>query len=153
MFSGRKHFAISKMITSLLLFVDTLKLLNLMPDTGKDAGMVANSAALVYESIVFLLCRTWSSSNLPDLFAAPLVKFVKEDMSDLEKDLRCHARTSNTLILWLDCDREGENIAMEIKEICCDENPNLEVKRARFSSVTRTDIMNAMANLTVIGKR
>eukprot|EP01138_Halocafeteria_seosinensis_P013245 gb/GECG01013527.1/.p1 GENE.gb/GECG01013527.1/~~gb/GECG01013527.1/.p1 ORF type:complete len:1063 (+),score=86.31 gb/GECG01013527.1/:1-3189(+) len=97
--------------------------------------------------------RGWNSCNLKDLFTAPLVKYVKTDMSDLEKDLRKFAKQSQMLVLWLDCDREGENIAMEIKEICCDANPRLDVRRARFSSVTRADILNAMSRLTLLDEK
>ena len=51
------------------------------------------------------------------------------------------------LILWLDCDREGENIAYEVLEVCQRANRHLRVFRARFSAITPQDIHHAMATL------
>ncbi len=51
------------------------------------------------------------------------------------------------LILWLDCDREGEAIAFEVLNICKFENKNLEIFRAHFSAVTKSDIWKAFNNL------
>ena len=45
------------------------------------------------------------------------------------------------LILWLDCDREGENIAFEVLDVCRTYNPHMIVYRAHFSALTRADIM------------
>lgn len=38
-------------------------------------------------------------------------------------------------MLWLDCDREGENIAFEVIDICTAVNQRLTIKRARFSAL------------------
>lgn len=58
----------------------------------------------------------------------------------------------NYLILWLDCDREGENICFEVIENVSQYlYPNFEspfILRARFSSVTPKDILDAMEHLT-----
>lgn len=51
------------------------------------------------------------------------------------------------LILWLDCDREGEAIAYEVIEICNKVNQNLEIKRAWFSSLDKLNITNAINSL------
>lgn len=51
------------------------------------------------------------------------------------------------LILWLDCDREGENIAYEIIQISQKANPNIIIKRAQFSVLENTEIKNAIENL------
>jgi DNA topoisomerase-3 len=48
------------------------------------------------------------------------------------------------LILWLDCDREGENIAFEVLNVCRLANPRIEVFRAHFSAVTKVDIAKVM---------
>lgn len=50
-------------------------------------------------------------------------------------------------MLWLDCDREGENIAFEVISVCREVNPRLEVKRARFSALISRDIFRAVHNL------
>lgn len=69
------------------------------------------------------------------------------------------------LVIWTDCDREGEAIGSNIAKLCKKVNPSLKVMRARFSAVTsrfllsflycRVDILvremhNAMNNLTVL---
>jgi DNA topoisomerase IA len=44
------------------------------------------------------------------------------------------------LILWLDCDREGENIAVEVRNACLEKNPRLVVFRAKFSALIPQEI-------------
>ncbi|KAJ0463670.1 putative DNA topoisomerase [Helianthus annuus] len=58
------------------------------------------------------------------------------------------ARGCDDLVLWLDCDREGENICFEVIE-CTGFKPHdgRRIHRARFSSVTEKDITQAMKNL------
>lgn len=56
------------------------------------------------------------------------------------------------LVLWLDCDREGENICFEVircvdKSMNKSSNPTQRIFRARFSAVTAKDIQKALNNL------
>jgi hypothetical protein len=53
----------------------------------------------------------------------------------LKAQLEQEARSSQQLILWLDCDREGEAISMEVAEVCKAVNPNIQIKRARFTAL------------------
>lgn len=57
------------------------------------------------------------------------------------------ARGKQNLVLWLDCDREGEAIAFEVLDVIKNINPNISVSRARFAAVTRADIIRAWENL------
>ena len=68
-------------------------------------------------------------------------------MKDLEKQLIEEARKADMLILWLDCDREGEAIGFEVREICLGAKRNLECVRAKFSAVTRGAVMDALSRL------
>jgi DNA topoisomerase-3 len=43
----------------------------------------------------------------------------------LEKEVR----QCEKLIIWTDCDREGENIGFEIIQVCLEVKPNLRVYR------------------------
>ena len=45
------------------------------------------------------------------------------------------ARTATHLMIWTDCDREGEFIGSMVAEVCRKANPNIIVKRARFSAI------------------
>ena len=56
---------------------------------------------------------------------------------DLGAQLKSLARSCQMLVLWLDCDREGENISFEVIKQCRSANNRLEIKRARFSSLTK----------------
>lgn len=51
------------------------------------------------------------------------------------------------LVIWTDCDREGEHIGSEIVEICRGTNSRLDIYRARYSAVTQNELRRAMSNL------
>ena len=61
--------------------------------------------------------RKWNACKPLDLFELPIVKRVKESNRDLKMQLEAEARKCQWLILWLDCDAEGENIAFEVMEV------------------------------------
>ncbi|OII77998.1 DNA topoisomerase family protein [Cryptosporidium andersoni] len=79
--------------------------------------------------------------------STPLIKVISEDCNDIAQNLKHYSKLASTLILWLDCDREGENIAFEVISVCLDANPKLKILRARFSALTKSDIEGAMNNL------
>ncbi|KAL2241310.1 UNVERIFIED_CONTAM: DNA topoisomerase 3-alpha [Sesamum indicum] len=91
--------------------------------------------------------RKWHSCDPVDLYHAPVKKHVPHDKSDIEKTLEEEARKSQWLILWLDCDREGENIAFEVVEVCTRANRNLNIWRARFSALIDREIHYAAQHL------
>jgi DNA topoisomerase-3 len=67
-------------------------------------------------------------------------------MANIAAQLETEARGADTLLLWLDCDREGENIAFEVMEVCRKANPRLDVWRARFASIVPREILQAANN-------
>jgi DNA topoisomerase-3 len=56
-------------------------------------------------------------------------------MRQVERNLQNEARTADLLIIWTDCDREGEHIGWEVAQVCIKANRRLKVKRARFSAI------------------
>lgn len=50
------------------------------------------------------------------------------------------------MIIWTDCDREGENIGFEIIDVCRAVKPNIPVYRAKFSEITAASVKRALDN-------
>ncbi|PIA28480.1 hypothetical protein AQUCO_06900036v1 [Aquilegia coerulea] len=91
--------------------------------------------------------RKWNSCDPAILYEAPVKKFVPQDKLNVKKTLQDEAKHCQWLVLWLDCDQEGENIAFEVVDVCCAVNPRLDVWRARFSALTSRDVYQAVQNL------
>jgi len=89
--------------------------------------------------------NSWNAVDPSALFTAPVVQSVQH--ADLARTLARLARESDWLILWLDCDREGEAIAFEVLEVCLKANRTLRVFRARFSALTFAQLSHAIENL------
>ena len=105
--------------------------------------------------------QNWDTVKPEDLFSAPILS-IAEGKGGIIKHLEREAKNMDYLVLWLDCDREGENICFEV--IRCVEkhlnkkpsfpsnnlkfsNGSQNVFRAKFSSVTPKDIEKAMSSL------
>ncbi|KAK8951975.1 hypothetical protein KSP39_PZI003183 [Platanthera zijinensis] len=91
--------------------------------------------------------RKWNSCDPADLYHAPIRKYVPQDKLDLKKTLEEEARRCQWLVLWLDCDREGENIAFEVVDVCTAVNSHLNIWRARFSALIDREIHASVQNL------
>ncbi|XP_058186238.1 DNA topoisomerase 3-alpha isoform X2 [Rhododendron vialii] len=91
--------------------------------------------------------RKWHSCDPIQLYRAPVVKYVPEDKLDIKRTLEEESRNCQWLVLWLDCDREGENIAFEVVEVCTQANRHLNVWRARFSALIDRDIRESVEAL------
>ena len=88
--------------------------------------------------------KGWHSCQPIELFTAPIHKSIKPDCVDIQRTLEEEARKCSILLLWLDCDLEGENIGFEVIDICKKSNPNLVVHRARFSALIPRDIFRTL---------
>ena len=91
---------------------------------------------------------SWNSFPITELFTRPVVKSVRTDLKQtIQKNLEHYARKSKNLILWLDCDREGENIAFEVINVCTSTNSRIGCRRARFSGLSTRDVLHALSHL------
>ncbi|KAI9698293.1 MAG: DNA topoisomerase [Bogoriella megaspora] len=105
--------------------------------------------------------KSWTGTNPADLFEAGLVHYVedvsvlnttaratiirqvKKEKKAIAKNIETQARYAQKLFIWTDCDREGEHIGTEIRDIARKSKPNIEVVRAKFSNIERAHIIQA----------
>ncbi|KFP89839.1 DNA topoisomerase 3-alpha, partial [Apaloderma vittatum] len=92
--------------------------------------------------------RKWHSCNPLALFDAEIEKYCPENYMDIKRTLEREVQQCQALVIWTDCDREGENIGFEIIHVCKAVKPNLRVFRARFSEITPHAVRTACENLT-----
>ena len=93
--------------------------------------------------------KQWGRCDPLELFEAPLEVTYSEDMERLRRMLANESKKVDVLVLWLDCDREGEAIADEVLQVCVDSNRRLipNVYRAKFSTVMDGEIKRALNTL------
>ncbi|XP_034311164.2 DNA topoisomerase 3-alpha isoform X1 [Magallana gigas] len=89
----------------------------------------------------------WYSCSPLSLFDLPIEKKCPDKFADIKRTLEREVRQSQYLIIWTDCDREGENIGHEVIQVCKAVNPNIPVYRARFSEITPQAVARACSNL------
>jgi len=81
--------------------------------------------------------------QLAGIYEAPVVKTFTDSArkARVAEHLQELAEASSHLCLWLDADREGENIGFEVIAVCRDRFPdNSNVHRAIFSALTREEV-------------
>ncbi|KAF9599783.1 hypothetical protein IFM89_001729 [Coptis chinensis] len=91
--------------------------------------------------------KKWHSCDPLQLYDLPVLKSVPNDKFNIKLTLEDLSRNSHWLVLWLDNDREGENIAFEVLDVCKRVNSRLIVWRALFSAITPRDIHEAVQRL------
>ncbi len=117
---------------------------------GADANFVCTSVAGHVFSCDFPEeYRDWDAVDPATLFFAPVKKAATK--GSVVGHLAECGRDVDYLVLWLDCDREGENICFEVMQIV---QPKMRrgthgqrIFRAFFSAVAPSDIRKAMACL------
>lgn len=92
--------------------------------------------------------QKWHSCNPVLLFDAEVEKYCPDNMIQIKRTLEKEARQCQALIIWTDCDREGENIGFEIIDVCKAVKANIQVFRAKFSEITPNSIRRACETLT-----
>lgn len=90
--------------------------------------------------------QSWDRTDEEDLFTAPVV--WKDTSGKVTHHLETEAQGCDTLVLWLDCDREGENICFEVMQVVQRSISNsANIWRAHFSAITREAIQLAYNTL------
>ncbi|KAF9467413.1 prokaryotic type I DNA topoisomerase, partial [Collybia nuda] len=87
--------------------------------------------------------RKWNSCDPFALFDAEVETTIDKDKKSIEANLLAQARRADMLMIWTDCDREGEHIGLEIVHVCRRAKHNIVVKRARFSAIIAQQIHHA----------
>ena len=98
----------------------------------------------------------WGKCDPLRLFSAPIKTSIAsvrahrkvlclppQDALKVAQNLSSEARRSDILMIWTDCDLEGEHIGYEVAQHCRRERPGLLVKRARFSALIASQIKQA----------
>ena len=94
--------------------------------------------------------NSWNSIEPVDLFDAPIVKFEANKKTRIVGLLNKLAVGKDIIILWLDCDKEGENICFETIYCCyniMNKHNFRQIYRAKFSSLTNSDLRKAFNNI------
>ena len=99
-----------------------------------------------------MLCLSRRDLDPTLLFDAPTVRKESNPRAQICQHLQSEARSCHYVVLWLDCDREGENICFEVldnTERFLIRAKGQQVYRAHFSAVTSEAINKAFlpANL------
>ncbi|KAI8915780.1 DNA topoisomerase, partial [Gorgonomyces haynaldii] len=121
---------------------------------NQDATMVMTCVSGHLTSMEFdQQYKLWKEQTTQELFHAPVHVQVAEDMKAIEHNLIQEAKYSQMLVIWTDCDLEGEHIGSEIVSVCRKVNPRIIVKRARFSIVQHREIRQAWSQLVELDMR
>lgn len=79
----------------------------------------------------------WYSCAPADLFEARIVTDVSSNMKAVHDNILSEARNSQMLMIWTDCDREGEYIGWEVMTAAQKSNRAIRVKRANFNNLEK----------------
>lgn len=95
--------------------------------------------------------NSWDRVDPVELFTCPTEKKEANPKMRMPMFLAQASAGCEYLVLWLDCDKEGENICFEVMEAVARSIRNVYTNqvtfRAKFSAITEKDIKHAMANL------
>lgn len=122
------------------------------PFASKCTHRVSSVAGHVYSVDFPSTYQSWDSVDPAELFHAPIQK--KPCQGSVVKHLQSCSKNVDFIVLWLDCDREGENIAFEVLDCCLhlmnssgNSNNYDRVYRAYFSAINTSDIQKAYGQL------
>lgn len=96
--------------------------------------------------------NNWDRVDPVELFSCPIEKKEATPKLKMPAFLSQEAKGCDYLVLWLDCDKEGENICYEVMNaVAKSMNGNVfsdsVTYRAKFSAITEKDIKAAFNTL------
>lgn len=121
------------------------------PNASKCVHKVTSVAGHVFSVDFTAKYQSWESVDPSELFQATIQK--KPCQSSVVKHLQSEAKNCDFIVLWMDCDREGENINFEVLDCCLHlmkkgKGDNYDrVYRAYFSAINPSDINKAYNSL------
>lgn len=89
---------------------------------------------------------SWGKVNPGRLFEAPIVDKASADQKKVAQNITQLSKQCDQLMIWTDCDREGEYIGFEILQAARKGNATLTLQntwRAQFSHLERSHILQA----------
>lgn len=89
--------------------------------------------------------RKWNEFDPVELFHLPITKI--ENNNEIVQNIKFHSKNIDLIVIWTDCDREGENIAEEIKSLI---DKKIKVRRARFFGISKNEILRALNELVEV---
>ncbi|CAG8485597.1 16731_t:CDS:10 [Cetraspora pellucida] len=87
--------------------------------------------------------QNWQQVSPLTLFDAPTEKHIIRGIEAIRDNIAKEARNAEQIMIWTDCDREGENIGSEIVDVCRGANSKIKVSRAKFSAIISQQIRHA----------
>lgn len=129
------------------------------PNIRFEAPFRSRSTAMVFTSVLghlfdlgFVQESNWRDTDPRDLFDSEICRQVNPDHVPVAENIKKLALRAEMVIIWTDCDREGENIAQQIESVVRSV-ARVEVKRARFSAISSAEIEHALSSLADINYR
>ncbi|KJH48145.1 DNA topoisomerase [Dictyocaulus viviparus] len=134
---------------------------NLNENLGRATLAVTSVSGHLMEYVFPPDMKNWHAVPARSLFDAPVYSAVTENMKNIANTLTEESANSDVLVIWTDCDREGESIGAEIAKVCLESNRRLDVYRAsikfdtvlRFSEITPRAIEHAAKHLTRLDQK
>lgn len=107
------------------------------PEWGPCNVTVTSVAGHLFSTDFTEQHKKWYSCAPADLFDAKIVTEVAANMKDIHNNIVSEARNAQVLMIWTDCDREGEYIGWEVMSAATQSNRNIQVKRANFNNLEK----------------
>ncbi|MDD5417496.1 MAG: DNA topoisomerase I [Candidatus Nanoarchaeia archaeon] len=90
----------------------------------------------------------WSKTDMEELVNSE--KIITKTLPNVCDLIAKYAKKADELIIATDYDREGEAIGYEAVDIAVEKNPKIKLKRARFSALTKDEIIASFEDKNLV---